>query len=61
MSDIEKAKAIVNTEYRGSELRKMKLQEQVEQILARHNVTEAWMKKEMGKIVADGNTEKLFK
>ena len=61
MADIEKAKAIVNTEYKGSELQKMKLQEQVGQILTRHNVTEDWMKKEMTKVVSDGNTKELFK
>lgn len=58
--DIEQVKAITNFEYKGDELRKIKLQEQVEKILLNHNMTISKMNKNIDSIVSNDEVWKFF-
>ena len=58
--DIEKTKAILNLEVKGVELKKKKLQEQTEQILKNHDVTQKKMKKSLERIVDRERIEKII-
>lgn len=60
VDDIEKTKAVLNLEVKGEELKKKKLQEQTEQILKNHDVTQKEMKKSLERIVDRERIEKII-
>ena len=61
IEDIEQVQAITNLEYQGEELRKIKLREQVKQILKNHNTTISKMGKNVERTVSNDEVKKFFK
>lgn len=58
--DLEKTKAILNIEFKGDELRKRKLQEQVGEILKSRKVDQKKLKQHFSSIVDGDRIEEIF-
>lgn len=60
ISDLEKTKAILNIDYKGEELKKVKLVEQTEEILKVYNTKQGNVKRSLKSMLENGRIEEIF-
>ncbi len=60
ISDLEKTKAILNIDCKGEELKKVKLEEQVEEILKVHKTKQGKVKRSLRCMLEDDRIEEIF-
>lgn len=60
IKDLEKTKAILNIECKGEELKKVKLQDQADEILKIHKTNQRKVKKTLESMLDDDRIEEIF-
>ena len=60
LADLEKTKAILNIDFKGEELKRVKLEEQVDEILKVHKTNRERVKKSLRCMLEDGHIEEIF-
>ena len=60
LADLEKTKAILNIDFKGEELKRVKLEEQVDEILKVHKTNRGRVKRSLRCMLEDDHIEEVF-